>query len=329
MDEKADVFNQLWIEKYRPKTLNDVVLNADQKIFLEKCIQNDEIPHLMLHGPAGSGKTTTARILIDLLIHSDMDVLFINGSDENGVEFIRDTVIEFLKTPPMRSNKKIVMIDESDYLTKNSQAILRNAMETYADNGRFIFTCNYVSKIIDPILSRTTVFEMKSMPNDFVINFIKGILEKENIQFDEKTVEITVNSLIPDVRKIVNTIQKNCIDGKLNAIKQDQLITTENKIIGLIVSVCDSVGTPQQSTVCNNSYPTILEILKGADSPDLMKVYERLFELETLPAWAKIKVNEYANKHQSAFSQIHNFMAMCYDILSAGVYYQKIFGVKK
>lgn len=327
--EENNVFDQLWIEKYRPKTLDDVVLNDEEKLFLRHCLEKDEIPHLMFHGPAGSGKTTTARILIKALINSDMDILFINGSDENGVDFIRDTVIEFLKTPPMRSNKKIVMIDESDYLTKNSQAILRNAMETYADNGRFIFTCNYVTKIIDPILSRTTVFEMKTMPAPFVMDFIRGILNKEGIQYDDNTIDITVKSLLPDVRKIVNTIQRNCLNGKLNVINKEQLITTENKVIGLIVNVCDSIGTQNQQVVPNSAFPTILSILKSDECPDLFKVYETLFNMENIPAWAKIKINEYANKHQSCFSQVHNFMAMCYDILNAGVYYQKIFGIKK
>lgn len=327
--ESQDLFAQLWIEKYRPKTLDDVVLNNDQKMFLQKCLEKDEIPHLMFYGPAGSGKTTTARILIDNLIHSDMDLLFINGSDDNGIQFIRDVVIEFLKTPPVMSNKKIVLLDESDGLTSNSQSILRNAMETYADNGRFIFTCNYPSKIIDPILSRTTIFEMKMMPFEFVVDFIKKILNNESIKFDDNTVEITVKSLIPDIRKIVNTIQKNCIDGKLNTISRDQLVTIENKVIGLILELCDNIGTQRQQTIVNSAFPTILKILNSNESPDIPKMYEMLFNNEKLPAWAKIKVNEYANKHQGSFSKEHNFMAMCYDILNAGLYYTKLFGIKK
>lgn len=327
--EEKDLFDQLWIEKYRPKTLDDVVLNSDQKMFLMKCLEKDEIPHLMFYGPPGSGKTTTARILIDNLIHSDLDVLYINGSDNNGIDFIREVVIEFLKTPPMRSSRKIVMLDESDGLTSNSQSVLRNAMETYAANGRFIFTCNYPSKIIDPILSRTTVFEMKMMPFEFVVDFVKKILTKENIQFDDNTVQITVKSLIPDIRKIVNTIQKNCIDGKLNKISTEQLITVENKVIGLILEVCDSIATDRIQIVTNSAFPTILKILISDDGPDIGKMYDFLFSNEKLPAWAKVKVNEYANKHQGAFSKPLNFMAMCYDILNAGLYYTKLFGIKK
>lgn len=329
LENENDVFNQLWIEKYRPKTINDVVLNDDQKIFFKKCIEKQEIPHVLFFGPPGSGKTTLARILMDELIQNDMDLLSLNGSDNTGVEFVRELIIPFLKTPPMGSRFKIVFIDESDYLSKNAMAALRNVMETYASNGRFIMTANYESKFIDPLLSRLTTFEMKMMPKDFVINFAKDILEKESVQFDIKDVEHVVSGLIPDVRKIINTLQKNVKDNKLQSVRSEELVTVENKIIGLVIEECDSIGSSSMSTTTNKVFATILQILNSKDQPDLNKVYDSLFQNEKIPAWAKIKITQYANKHSGAFNQNQNFMACLYDIMYSGIQYVKLLGVKK
>lgn len=325
----SDVFNQLWIEKYRPKTLNDVVLTDEQRAFFDKCLYKQDIPHMLFYGPPGSGKTTTARIFISNLIHSQMDIMLLNGSDTNGVDFIRQNVIEFAKTPPMSSKFKIIFIDEADYLSQNAQAILRNAMETYAGNVRFIYTCNYIYKIIDPLQSRCTTFEMKQMPLNFVTEFACKILSSENIKYELQDVESVVKGLVPDIRKVINTLQKNCNDGVLRKVKKEDLISIENKICGLVVEVCDSIGKNTAQTTVNKAIPTILEILKTDKSIEINKIYDTLFEHEGVPSWAKIKVNEYANSNVSCFNQIYNFMAMCYDIIKTGLVFVKTFNVKK
>ena len=324
-----DIFNQLWIEKYRPKTLQDVVLTEEQKTFFDKCIYKQDIPHMLFSGPPGSGKTTTARIFIKNLIHSQMDIMMVNGSDTNGVDFIRENIIEFAKTPPIASKFKIVFMDEFDYVSKAAQAILRNAMETYARTVRFIFTCNYLYKVIDPLQSRCTSFEMKKMPIEFVNDYACKILDKENIQYDKNDVEIIVKGLMPDIRKIVNTLQKNCVDNVLRKVRKEDMVSLENKITGLIVEMCDTIGKPTLSSVANKVLPTILDTLKTEKSLEINKLYDALFEHDGLPSWAKIKVNEYANNDSSCFNQMYNFIAMCYDIFKTGVLFVKTFGINK
>lgn len=327
--ESDSVLNSLWVEKYRPRTLEDVVLTDETKRFFEACIQRQEIPHMLFYGPPGSGKTTTARIFVSSLIHNSMDVLFLNGSDTNGVDYFRNTVVEFCKTPPMSGKIKCIFIDEGDGLSLGTQQLLRNAMETYAANVRFILTCNFLYKIIDPLQSRFTMFEMKTMPEDFVIGFVEKILTKENIQYKKDDVVFIVKNLIPDIRKIINLVQRKCVNNVLTAVKYDELVTVENKIIGMIVELCDSIGTSNVVSTSNRVLPTIMDTLKNEKAIELGKIYDTLFAYDKLPAWAKIKVNEYANKHTSCFNQMYNFMAMCYDILQTGTLYMRQFSIKK
>ena len=327
--QNDNMLQQLWVEKYRPRSVTDLVMPEDQKNQILKYLEQGEIPHCAFFGPPGSGKTCLARILVDNLIKNDMDILPMNGSDSTGVENMRTTVLSFLKSPAYQSKLKIVYIDEFDYTTQNAQAVLRNMMETYADNARFIVTGNYLSKIMDPVLSRFTVFEMKTLPMDYVITYVKGILKNEKITYDENSLELIVQNFLPDVRKIVNTVQKNICDGKLKKLDVSTIVTNENKICGYIVQICDDMGTERRDSTLNKCSPEVLKLLNTENEPDYQNIYTILMNHEKLPLWAKIKVNAYSNMHQSCASPVHHFMAMLYDIVYAGMTYYQMFSQKK
>ena len=329
IESNDDQLNQLWVEKYRPPEINDMVLEEDQKEFINRCIEKGEIPHLGFFGPPGSGKTTLARIVVDSLIKNESDVLLMNGSDATGVDNMRTVVMEFLKTPPYESKLKIVYIDEFDYTTNNAQAVLRNMMENYADNGRFIVTGNYPSKIMDALMSRFTVYEMKSCSKEFVVEYATKILNAENVEFDIESVDLIVQNFIPDVRKAINTLQQNTIDGKLKKIDINSIISNEKKICGLIVEVCDDMGTEKKTSTLNQNIPQILELLSSIEGePDFRGIYQILSFHDGLPLWAKIKVNQYQNMHNACAVPVAHFMAMVYDIIQAGMVYFQMFAKK-
>jgi len=268
--------------------------------------------------------TTTARIVVDAIVKNDMDLFTLNGSDSTGVDMMRNEIQGFLKSPPYASKLKIVFIDEFDYTTGNAQAALRNIMETYADNGRFICTGNYLSKIIDPVQSRFQIFEMKSIKEDFAYSYCKKILEAEHVEYDIDTLKLIVHNFMPDVRKAVNMMQKNVVDGKLKKIDATSIISSEKKICGLIVQICDDMGSEKRDKTINQCMPEIMKLL-SQDEPDYRGIYQTLSFLDNLPLWAKIKVNQYNNAHQSCALPSAHFMALCYDIVSAGINYFRMF----
>lgn len=272
--------------------------------------------------------TTTSRILTDSLIKNQMDILPMNGSDSVGVDNMRTTVQGFLKSPPYESKHKIVFIDEFDYTTGNAQAVLRNIMETYADNGRFICTGNYISKIIDPIQSRFQIFEMNTIKEEFALEYCEKILKAENVNYDINTLKMIIQNFMPDVRKALNTIQKTVVNGTLKKIDINSIISNEKKIVGLLVQICDDMGSNMRDATLNKSVPAILEILSNGE-PNYRGIYTSLFFNEKLPLWAKIKVNKYSNLHQSCALPSAHFMAMVYDVVSAGMNFHSMFGDNK
>lgn len=322
----SEILDALWVEKYRPKSLDKVVLEPEDKKILQRCLDQGEVPHILFIGPAGSGKTTTARILNDYIIKNDMDFLPLNGSNTTGIETVRKTIEPFLKSPAFASKHKIVFIDEFDYMTSNAQADLRNIFERYSETGRFICTANYKSKIIDPLHSRFQTFEMKTISKEFALEYCTNILDTEGIKYKAEDVELVVECLIPDVRKVVNTLQRNVVDGKLQGVDKSKITTIENKIVGLVCLICDSIGKPTQDKVINQKVPDILTVLNEGE-PEYYSVYNSLFNGKIEP-WAKIVVNKYCNTHNGCVVPSMHFMSMIWEMIMTGNNYHEMFGKK-
>jgi DNA polymerase III delta prime subunit len=208
-DDKA--VNSLWTEKYRPSDFTTYVGNDDVKEAFESYIQSQDIPHLLLYGSTGGGKTTAAKILLSKI---QCDYLVINASDENGVDTIRDKIKNFASTQGFKS-LKIILLDEADYLTTAGQSILRNVMETFSNHCRFILTCNYVEKIIPPIQSRCQTFNITPPTKKDVAKQITHILSQENVKFDIKDLVPIIDHGYPDMRKIINQCQQSTKKGIL------------------------------------------------------------------------------------------------------------------
>jgi DNA polymerase III delta prime subunit len=208
---------ELWVEKYRPKTLDGYVFRDDhQRKQVQTWIKDRSIPHLLLSGSAGIGKTTLAKILISELGIEDYDVLEINASRTNSVEDVRDKITNFVQMIPF-GPFKVVLLDEADYLSPNAQAALRGVMEEYHATARFILTCNYPNRIIPAIHSRCQGFHVERTDITEFTARVATILVEEAVEFDLETLDSYVKVTYPDLRKCINLIQQNVNEEKLNA----------------------------------------------------------------------------------------------------------------
>ena len=206
---------KIWYEKYRPKKLKELALDDKTKELLESYLEDGEIPHLMLHGPAGSGKTTISMILIKELASSKL--LLNASSDDRGIATVKTKVKQFAAAKTMLKNKvNIVLFDEADGLTADSQMALKNTIETFHKNCRFIFTCNEIDKVIEPIKSRCVMLRFETPPETTIIKHCRAILKKESIKHTRKNIRKIVERYYPDVRSIINNLQACSISGKLS-----------------------------------------------------------------------------------------------------------------
>ena len=207
----AGLSHSLWVEKYRPKDLSTYVGNEHLKEKVKVYLESEDVPHLLLYGRAGTGKTTLAKIITSNI---DCDYMYINASDENKVDDVRNKIKTFASSVGFKS-LKVIILDECDYLTPNAQAALRNLMETFSRHCRFILTCNYVERIIDPIQSRCQSYKVVPPSKKEVAQQIVSILNQENCTFELDDIALIVNAGYPDIRRVINSAQRQIVDGKL------------------------------------------------------------------------------------------------------------------
>jgi replication factor C small subunit len=262
-EEKTN--NNLWVEKYRPSKLADYVGNEHLKSKVEGYLENGEIPHLLLYGKAGTGKTTLAKLIVKSI---DCDYMVINASDENNVETVRNKVKNFASSMGFKPFK-IILLDEFDYMSQPSQAILRNLMETFSAHCRFILTCNYVDKVIEPIQSRCQSFQIIPPTKKDVAIQVSKILKSENVEFEVKDLVPIIDAAYPDIRKVINTCQLNSNKGKLQVDVQNLLENDyKNKIIDILKSNDDK----------RNKYMKVRQALIDSKSKDFTDLYTTLYD---------------------------------------------------
>ena len=271
-----EVNNSLWVEKYRPKKLTEYVGNEHLKQKVSDYLQSGDVPHLLFFGKAGTGKTTLAKLIVNSI---NCDYIIINASDENNVDTVRNKVKGFASTIGFK-DMKVIILDEFDYMTPNAQAILRNLMETFSKHCRFILTCNYVEKVIDPIQSRCQTFQIVPPTKKDVAVQISQILGKEGIGFQPTDLVPIIDSSYPDIRKIINTCQLNSTKGQL---KLDTTSVIDSDIKSKVVEILKG------SDAKPNKWKNIRQAVADARISDFTELYTFLYE----------KVDDYGGNNTS------------------------------
>jgi replication factor C small subunit len=253
----------LFTEKYRPDTLEGYIGNDDFKSSLQQWIDTNDVPHLLLCGGAGTGKTTAAKLIVNNI---NCDYVYINCSDENGIDTIRDKVKSFASAASFKP-QKVVIMDEADFLTINAQAALRNIIETFSLTTRFIFTCNYVERIIDPIQSRTILFELTPPSMQDVAFKCVEILNLEGVTYTKADIVRIVKQTYPDIRKSLNLLQSSIKNGEL---QQSREVTNFNQTSDQIITLLKGQNI--------KNFIIIRQLVMDSNVRDYNELYRVLFE---------------------------------------------------
>ncbi|MDA9309669.1 AAA family ATPase [bacterium] len=302
--------NSLLNEKYRPITLDKFVGNENIKKSLSKYLEQNDILNLIFYGPAGTGKTTLAKLIVQNL---DCDYLYINASDERGIETIRDKVQGFASTISFEPIK-VVILDEADFLTIQAQASLRNIIETFSRTTRFIMTCNYVERIIDPLQSRCQVLKIIPPTKKDVAKHLAWILNQESIKYDIKDLVPLINQYYPDLRKCINTIQLSTLD---NQLKLDQSVLVSSNYIDKVINAL-SEGSKFNKIDCYND---IRQIIADANVDDFDELFKALYTrasdyLEHKEGTASILINEHQYKANFRIDKEINAMSLIQNLIN-------------
>jgi replication factor C small subunit len=295
----------LFVEKYRPSKLENYVGNEHLKSTISKYLEQNDIQNLIFYGQAGGGKTTLAKLIVGNL---DCDYLYINASDERGIETIRDKVSGFASVASFKS-LKVVILDEADFLTINAQASLRNVIETFSRTTRFIMTCNFVERIIDPLQSRCQVIKIVPPSKSEVAKHLAWILEKESISYTLEDIKVIVNQYYPDLRKCLNTIQLNSKDSTL---KLDNSILVSSNYIDKVI---DELKKPKP--YFNNIRQTIADS-NVEDFDELFKaLYEKASEfLPNKEGTVAMLVNDHQYKANFRIDKEINTMSLIQNLIN-------------
>ena len=288
----------LLVEKYRPTNLNNYVGNESSKKSISSYIGQNDIQNLIFYGPAGTGKTTLAKLIIKNI---ECDHLYINASDERGIETIRDKVSGFASTMSFKP-LKVVILDEADFLTIQAQASLRNVIETFSRTTRFILTCNFIERIIDPLQSRCQTLKVVPPNKLDILKHLVKIVKRENISTVEDDLRIIVDNNYPDVRKMLNTIQVSTTDNKLN------LDTTALVSSNYIKDVLKELSN-------GKSWTNIRQIIANANISDFEGLYRYLYDNASTYAdgnegMVAIYINEYSYQSNFRIDKEINIMAL-------------------
>ena len=301
----------LWVEKYRPKTIEECILPTEQKEFFRKFLEAGEIQNMLLCGSAGVGKTTVARALCEQL---GADYLIINGSEESGIDVLRTKIKQFASTVSFSGGVKVVILDEADYLNPNStQPALRGFIEEFANNCRFILTCNYKNRIIPPLHSRCAVVEFKlpkeekaKIASQF-FNLIQGILVNENVEFDKKVVAKVIEKYFPDYRRILNELQRYSSAGRID--EGIFVSLTEVNMSELVLALKDKDFKKMRSWVVNNLDNDPVSLMR--------KIYDHILpQVNTVPQMVLI-LADYQYKSAFVADQEINLVACLTEIMAS------------
>ena len=291
--------HSLLVERYRPTDLEYYVGNENIKKAISQYLAQNDIQNLIFYGPAGTGKTTLAKLIVKNL---DCDYLYINSSDERGIETIRDKVSGFASAASFKSIK-IVILDEADFLTIQAQASLRNIIETFSRTTRFIMTCNFVERIIDPLQSRCQVLKIVPPSKQEIAKHVAGVLEQEEVSYTMDDIKLLVNQFYPDLRKMLNTAQLSNHDGALQIDKS--VIVSSNYMVQVVKELSKS----------KPSFNEIRQIIADANVQDYEELYRFLYDNSSQYAagsegMVAIYVNEYSYQANFRIDKEINCMAL-------------------